>query len=423
MTAGTYGPRICCLDLDTFFVSVERVLDPSLEGRPVIVGGRPGTRGVVTAASYEVRRSGVHSGMSLTRAAALAPDAVYLPGRRGEYSEYSRRVVEIVQRFSPVVRTASIDEMFIDFRGLERLYCSPDDASADHTIERTVRRLAETIRDELGLPASAGIATTRTVAKIASGLAKPAGVLLVPRGHEPRMLAPLPVRKFPGIGKVAAQELSRRQIHTLGDLMQVSRTTLDDVFGAWAGHVASGLRGEGRADLGRDRPAFFEHDRDGDSVGSISNERTFFVDEGDESIIAAMLCSLAERVAWRARKRGVKARTIGLKLRYADFTTLTRSRTISPTDAEPDVLHAVTELYTQAKSRPLPVRLLGVSLSNLTPADQLDLFPQRAQLHNAVDVLRARYGFDAVRLASGRPTKQASQSDRPPTRRPGRRPE
>src|SRR5687768_11405543 len=163
------APRICCLDLDTFFVSVERLLDPSLEGRPVIVGGRPGQRGVVTACSYEVRALGVRSGMSLTEASKLAPHAIYLPGRDREYSSYSKRVVAIAERYCPIVRTASIDELFMDFRGCENLYHRAGDADADATILRVVREITDVIKAEVGLPASAGIATSRPMAKVASG--------------------------------------------------------------------------------------------------------------------------------------------------------------------------------------------------------------------------------------------------------------
>ena len=212
------APRICCLDLDTFFVSVERILDPSLEGKQVVVGGRPGTRGVVTACSYEVREVGVRSGMSLTEAGRLAPDAVYLPVRGGAYSEYAEKVRKIASRYSPVIQVASIDELYMDFAGCERLYRTSGDASDDATIERTVREMSAVIQDELGLPSSAGIGASRSMAKIASGLAKPAGVLLVPAGSEAALLAPLPVRKLPGIGPVAEEKLERAGLATLGQV-------------------------------------------------------------------------------------------------------------------------------------------------------------------------------------------------------------
>src|ERR1700753_4041432 len=199
------APRICCLDLDTFFASVERVLDPSLIGKPLVVGGLPGQRGVVTAASYEVRAFGVRSGMSLTRAFALAPHAIYLPTRHDVYGDYAERVFEIARNYQPLSQVASIDEMFLDFSGCESLYRDPNDEDADATIERVVRRLTHEIKDRVGLPASAGSAPSASIAKVASGLAKPAGVLMVVAGRELELLAPLPVRKFPGIGPVAEQ--------------------------------------------------------------------------------------------------------------------------------------------------------------------------------------------------------------------------
>src|SRR5688572_12145724 len=177
------APRICCLDLDTFFVSVERLLDPSLVGKPVVVGGRPGQRGVVTAASYEVRAFGVRSGMSLTKAYELAPHAVFLPTRHGIYGEYATRVRHIAESYTPVSQVASIDEMFLDFSGCENLYFVSGDASPDATIERVVRKMTDEIQERVGLPASAGIATSRSVAKVASGCAKPRGVLQIGRAH------------------------------------------------------------------------------------------------------------------------------------------------------------------------------------------------------------------------------------------------
>jgi len=396
------APRICCLDLDTFFVSVERVLDPSLEGKQVVVGGRPGTRGVVTAGSYEVRELGVRSGMSLTEAGRLAPDAVYLPVRDGVYSEYAAKARTIASRYSPVIQVASIDELYMDFAGCERLYRTSGDASDDATIERTVREMTAVIHDELGLPSSAGIGASRSMAKIASGLAKPAGVLLVPAGSEAALLAPLPVRKLPGIGPVAEKTLARAGLATLGQVAAMPVSELRRIFGAWAEHVKNGARGLGSADLSRDRPAFREHDVEGDSGGSISNERTFHADVGDAATIEAQLCSLCERVCWRARQRGVKARTVTLKLRYSNFQTLTRSRTISPTSSEVEVYPVVKDLYLGARDGRRRVRLLGIALSNLGLFDgQLPLFESDRRRDAAVDAIRERFGYDAVRLAGG----------------------
>ena len=404
MSAGTLSaPRICCLDLDTFFVSVERILDPSLEGKQVVVGGRPGTRGVVTACSYEVRAAGVRSGMSLTDAGRRAPDAVYLPVRGGAYGEYAEKVREIAGRYSPVVQVASIDELYMDFAGCERLYRRPRDVADDATIERTVREMTAVIHDELGLPSSAGIGTSRSMAKIGSGLAKPAGVLLVPAGSEAALLAPLPVRTLPGIGPVAEGKLQRAGRATLGQVAAMPVAELRRIFGAWAEHVKNGARGVGSADLSRDRPAFREHDVEGDSVGSISNERTFRADVRDTATIESQLCSLCERVCWRARRRGVKARTVTMKLRYSNFQTLARSRTIPPTSSDVEVYPVVKDLYLGARDGRRRVRLLGVSLSNLSLFErQLALFAGDRRRDTAVDAIRERFGYDAVRLAGGR---------------------
>jgi DNA polymerase-4 len=393
-------PRICCLDLDTFFVSVERVLDPSLEGKPVIVGGQPGSRGVVTAASYEVRRLGVKSGMSLIEAGKLAPDAIYLPTRGDTYGEYAERVRDIARRYSPIVQVASIDEMFLDFTGCERLYERAGYQNGDAAIERAILELAAAIDGELGLPASAGIATSRVMAKVASSLAKPRGVMLVPAGVERAVLAPLPVRSFPGIGPVAEAKLHAAGYQTLGAVADAPIAALHAIFGAWAHSIQRGVQGHGSGALGRERPAFSEHDPEGETVGSISNERTFREDVLDPAVIESVLCGLTERVCWRARKRRIKARTVTLKLRYADFHTLTRSRTLAPTSSELELYPVLKEMLAAARTRPLRVRLLGVQLSNLGVFEQLSLFDHHERAGAVVDQIRARYGFSKITLAT-----------------------
>jgi DNA polymerase-4 len=393
------APRICCLDLDTFFVSVERLLDPSLIGKPVIVGGLPGQRGVVTASSYEVRALGVRAGMSLKTAHELAPHAVYLPTRHGVYGDYAARVRRIAEGYTPSTQVASIDEMFLDFSGCENLYQRVGDADSDATIERVVRALTDEIEARVGLPASAGIATSRSVAKVASGLAKPHGVLLVRAGTELALLASLPVRKFPGIGPVAEQKLHAQGLRTLGEVAAAPSALLRRIFGGWAESIQRGCRGQGPHAIGRERPAFQEHDPEGCDVGSISNERTFREDVRDPVSIDAMLCSLCERVCWRARSRGIKARTVTLKLRYADFETLSRSRTITPTASELELYPVVRELFDRARRRRRAIRLLGIALSNLGPYDQqLQLFDD-GSLHRAIDGTRERYGYDALHIA------------------------
>jgi DNA polymerase-4 len=338
--------------------------------------------------------------MSLTRAFKLAPHAVFLPTRHGVYGEYAQRVRRIAEGYTPVSQVASIDEMFLDFSGCESLYWLRGDADPDSTIERVVWQLSDEISDRVGLPASAGIATSRCVAKVASGLAKPHGVLRVPAGAEAEFLGPLPVRKFPGIGPVAEQKLHALGLTTLADVAAAPTAVLQRIFGNWAPAIQRGCRGLGSHELGRERPAFLEHDPAGSALGTISNERTFREDVRDPICIDAMLCGLCERVCWRARKRGMKARTVTLKLRYADFHTLTRSRTIAPTCSELALYPVVRDLFERARRRRLAIRLLGIALSNLGRYDeQLSLFDDDEPLHRAVDGIRKRHGYDALRRA------------------------
>jgi DNA polymerase IV len=397
---GMQAPRMCCLDLDTFFVSVERLLDPSLCGKPVVVGGARGGRGVVTSASYEVRAFGVRSGMSIREASELAPrDTVFCPGHHDEYSAYSKRAREIVERFSPVVVAASIDEHYLDFRGCERLYRRREDVDDDATILRIVRAMTQTIDAELGLPASAGIATSKPMAKVASGLAKPHGVLLVKAGTEAATLAPLPVRKLPGIGPSAEIKLGALGIATLAQFVAAPEALLRPIFGVYTSSLLRSARGEGTDELGRERPAFLEHDPRGVVAGTISNERTFAETHRDTA--AAVLSGLCERVCSRARRRGVLAGQVTLKLRYTDFHTISRGKTIEPTNVDNELHRVVVELYREARVRPLPIRLLGVAIAKLRlDAVQLPLFDRGNRRCLAVDRVRDKFGYDALHLAT-----------------------
>ncbi|MDB4953892.1 MAG: DNA-directed polymerase [Myxococcales bacterium] len=394
------APRMCCLDLDTFFVSVERLLDPSLRGRPVVVGGRRGGRGVVTSSSYEARAFGVRSGMSIRDASERAPrDAVFVPGHGEAYSDYSARARQIVERYSPIVVAASIDEHYLDFRGCERLYRRDGDTDDDSTILRVVREMTATIDRELGLPASAGIATSKSMAKVASGLAKPQGVLIVRAGTEADRLAPLPVRKLPGIGPVAETRLHALGIDTLGQLVAAPESMLRPIFGAYTAGIRLTARGEGSDELGRERPAFREHDPRGAVAGTISNERTFA--ETSRDTAGEVLSELCERVGSRARHRGVVAGQLTLKLRYTDFHTLTRGKTIAPTSVDFELHRIILELYREARTRTLPIRLLGVALAKLRlDSIQLPLFGAGERRGIAVDRVREKYGYDAVHLAT-----------------------
>jgi DNA polymerase-4 len=396
------SPRIACLDLDTFFVSVERLLDPRLNGKEVVVGAT-GDRGVVTACSYEVRAHGVRSGMPISRARRLAPRAIYLPTRHKLYSPYARQVKAVIERFTPSVQTASIDEFYLDFAGCEKLYARAADVDADATIERTAHLLRQTIQDEIGLPASIGLGCSRSLAKMASGRAKPAGVWMVRYGQERAFFEGLPVRKLPGIGPKTEERLLEQGILTLDQLIELPPGPIRARFGDLQRRLVALTDPQQRARLGRDRPAFREHDPDGLQVGSISNERTFHADVDDERKVADQLLSLCERVCWRARKRNIRARTVTLKLRYSDFTTLTRSRTGNPTNLERQVHETISALYGAARSKKLPVRLLGVGLSNLVgPERQLSLpfVAGQREAGAALDQLRQRFGYDAVRVGA-----------------------
>lgn len=391
---------MCCLDLDTFFVSVERLLDPRLRDRPVVVGGPRGGRGVVTSASYEARAFGIRSGMSIREASERAPaDAAFVAGHHEAHSDYSRRARAIVERFSPVVVAASIDEHYLDFRGCERLYRRAGDTDDDATILRVVREMTATIDRELGLPASAGIASSKSMAKVASNLAKPHGVLLVAAGTEATTLAPLPVRKLPGIGPVAEARLAEVGMLTLGQVAAAPDALLRRIFGAHAAGIRAASRGEGADELGPERPAFREHDPRGAISGSISNERTF-VESGRDTALE-VLSALCERVGSRARKRGALAGQLTLKLRYTDFETLSRGRTITPTSVDGELHRVALELYREARTRDLRIRLLGIALAKLRHEGvQVPLFDAGERRCEAVDRVRDRFGYHAVHLAT-----------------------
>jgi DNA polymerase-4 len=339
--------------------------------------------------------------MPIAKAQRLAPNAIFVPTRHGVYSPYAKQVRSILERFTPIVQTASIDEFFLDFRGCATLYHQPEDKGADATIERVVRYMRDAVQREVGLPSSAGIGTTRTVAKMSSVRAKPAGVLMIRAGEELDFVWALPVRRLPGIGPVAEAKLTEAGITTLGELLDLPPGPLRARFGPFSARVRARLTGVQSASLGRDRPAFREHDPEGLTVGSISNERTFSRDKSQRVEVEAQLHSLSQRVCWRARKRGATARTVTLKLRYADFKTITRSKTAHPTHDEGRVFARILRLLDAAWTREKPIRLVGVALSNLQEDLQLTLpFPiaERPQVGSAIDVIRAKFGYDAIRL-------------------------
>lgn len=374
------------VDMDAFFVSVEELEDPSLKGKAVIVGADPDGRGVVAAASYEARKFGVHSAQPIGAAKKLCPHAVFLRGHHEKYREYSDKIAKIFGEFTPVVEMVSIDEAYLDLTGCERLH-----GGAFRAADALVRR----VKERTGLNCSVGASTSHLVSKIASGQAKPHGLLLIFPGCEATFLAPLPIRRMPGIGKVTEPELLSLGIAKIGDLQKFSREELKERFGKSGEWLYAKARGE---DI--DAYAYSVEPK------SISHETTFDADTGNLEEIERTLSSLAQLVARRLRDHGLFARTVGLKLRYADFSTLTRDVTLDePTHLDSVLFENALWLFDRAWKPQQKVRLLGVHASNLERGvfqrNLLDAprTEKLDRLFQAADKLRARYGFDSVKLA------------------------
>ncbi len=378
---------IAHLDMDCFFVSVERLLDPSLVGRPVVVGGDPDGRGVVASASYEARRFGVRSAMPSRRARELCPQLVFAPGHHRLYGEYHDRVRSILERSAPGIEAASIDEFYLDFTGCNLLHGA---------IYPLVRRIRAAIAAELGLPSTVGLAANKLVAKVASRLAKPAGVMWVPHGAEAAILAPLPVRAIPGVGPVTGRALEELGVRTVGQLASIPGEVLEAALGAYGPELARKARGES------DSPV-----EEGGERKSVGHETTFEEDTADPTALEATMCRLVGKAAHRLRRAGMKAGGVTVKVRYADFRTVSRSRALpAPSDRDGELLALARELMREVTGRRVRVRLLGVALERLRAgAEQIGLFTaardaRLAALFPAVDRVRERHGFAALELAT-----------------------
>jgi DNA polymerase-4 len=375
--------------MDAFFVSVEELRDPSLKGKPVVVGGKGPERGVVSAASYAARKFGVHSALPLRTAYQLCPQAIFVEGSPHLYREYSQKVHEVMQRFSPKVEQVSIDEAYLDMTGTERLLGRP--LAAAH-------RLHEAVAAATALPCSIGIGTSRLVAKMCSDLAKPNGVLFVEPGAEAAFLAPLEVSRIPGVGKVMQGQLAQLGIRRIGQLQGLNDKALGR-FGKWGSALAAKARGE-------DGGGWFDHEVGSSELPkSISHETTFGEDTTDAALIDATLAKLVQLVARRLREHGLWSRTIQIKLRYSDFTTLTRAKTLDEaTQLDNVILETVRKLF-RGNWSGRKVRLLGVQAGSLTdPAGQRGLLDEDVRkkwggLLAAADKLRDRFGESAVGLA------------------------
>jgi len=372
---------IAHVDMDAFYASVEQRDRPELRGLPVIVGASPKGRGVVSAASYEARRFGVRSAMPISRAARLCPRGVFLPVDMDKYQRVSGEIMAILRDFSPLVEPVSVDEAFIDLSGTTSLFGPPDGAA---------RRIKERIRAESGLTASAGVAANKFVAKVASDLEKPDGLVVVPAGTEATFLAPLAVERVWGVGKVLAGELAAMGIATIGQLQHVPLATLARRFGE---------HGRQLHDL-----AFGRDDRPVEpstAAKSIGAETTFGTDCRDPERLRRTLRSRAERVARELREEKLAAARVTLKLRFADFRTVTRSHTDDPTQDGLEIYRRAEALLTrEAVSE--PVRLIGLSTSRFDAeaSGQLPLLDpavvRRERLARAVDRVAARFGDDAL---------------------------
>lgn len=401
------------VDMDAFFVSVEELFDPSLRGKPVVVGGPRDARGVVSAASYAARKFGVHSAMPLRTAAKLCPQAIFLEGHRERYREYSGRIFEVMGQFTPLVEMASIDEAYLDMTATERLHGPP--LKAAHALHEAVKKATN-------LNCSIGAAASRMVAKVASDQAKPNGVLWIVPGQEASFLAPLEVRKIPGVGKVTEKNLHACGICKVGDLAALDDRFLEQRFGKW------GLALAGKA-RGLDAGGWFDGEiGSGDDPKSISHEHTFSVDTADVASLDAMLVRLSEMVARRLRDHALFARTVQLKLRYTDFSTFTRSRTLDrATQIDTELAACAKDLFHKNWTRSA-IRLLGVCAQQLEASEgQTNLLEEPVtnswrKALSAVDKIRGKYGDEAVSLAAGMPASFRARVHENPENLPGKEP-
>ena len=399
--------------MDAFFVSVEELFDPSLKGKPVVVGGRPNERGVVSAASYAARKFGVHSAMPLRTAYKLCPQAIFVDGHPDRYRDYSHKVYDVLHSFSPLVEMASIDEAYLDMSGTERLLGPPLHAA---------HLLHQKMKEQTALNCSIGIAASRLVAKISSDQAKPNGVLWIIPGREAAFLAPLDVRKVPGVGKVTEKNLHTLGIRKVGDLARLDEAFLEERFGKWGMALAGKSRG-------LDAGGWFDAEIGaGEGPKSISHEHTFGEDTADIPKLESTLSRLCEMVGRRLREHRLHARTIQLKLRYTDFSTITRAHSVPrATQLDTELFEEIRELFRRNWRAGATVRLLGVHVSGWAEGDeQLGLIGEErherwTQALAAADRLRDRFGESAVSLAASMRGKFRERTHENPAGLPGKK--
>jgi len=402
------------VDMDAFFVSVEELFDPSLKGKPVVVGGQKGERGVVSAASYAARKFGVHSAMPLRTAEKLCPQAIFVDGHGDRYRDYSHKVYEVLGTFSPQVEMASIDEAYLDMTGTDRLHGPP---------LRAAHALHERVKSTTQLNCSVGIGTSRLIAKVSSAQAKPNGVLWIVPGREANFLAPLEVRSIPGVGKVMEQNLHKMGIRRVGDLAKLDESVLDQHFGKW------GLALAGKAQ-GKDAGGWFDTEvAEHTDAKSISHEHTYNDDTATQEQLESTLMRLSEMVGRRLREAGFFARTLQLKLRYKDFSTITRAHSLSAaTQLDIEIFEQIRTLFRKNWRKGAEVRLLGVQASSFEEqAEQIHLLESERQQRwkqalSAADRLRDKYGDSSVSLAGGMRGTFRERTQENPVGLPGKAP-
>lgn len=377
------------VDMDAFYASIEERDAPALRGKPMVVGGAPRERGVVAAANYAARRYGVHSAMPMARALRLCPALVVRPVRHDYYAEVSRQIFAIFHRYTPLVEPLSLDEAFLDVTRSRALFGEAADIG---------RRIKGEIKQELQLTASVGVAPNKFLAKVASDVAKPDGFVVVEPDRVQAFLDPLPVSKLWGVGKVANRRLEVLGVHTIGDLRRQPRQVLDQLFGRWGEQLRALAHGID------DRPVIPDHE-----AKSISHETTFAEDVVDPDVLRGRLLALTEQVARRLRRHRLRGRTVQIKIRFADFKTITRERTLaSPTDVTRELWRAAETLLARNVPRShRGVRLLGVGVSGLETGEctQPELFTKAAntrhsKLDDVSDRIQGRFGTAALRRAT-----------------------
>ena len=371
-------PYIAHFDLDAFFVSVERILDPSLVGKALILGGSR-ERGVVSTCSYEARKFGVHSAMPMARAVALCPHAIVMQGTRGQYSKFSQWVTDIIAAKSPLFEKASIDEFYIDLTGMDRFF---------DPLQWTID-LRNEIIETTGLPISFGLASNKMVAKMATNAAKPNGFLQVLAGKEKEFLAPLQVGEIPGVGEHMLKTMHSLGIMTINDLSAYPQYLLEQNFGKYAEVLQQKALGNHAGSVHH----FHE-------AKSMSTEHTFSENTSDQDFLQAELMRMTEKLGHELREEGKMTNCVAVKIRYPDFETHTRQMAIAPSSYDDELIKVVKDLFGNLYKQKHAVRLIGVRFSELTASSlQTDLFENRvrkASLYTAIDAVKLRFGKKSV---------------------------